>query len=95
MGDSRDEDVLKSKSVVAAGRLGLSCKTNGMQSSIEPVAAAVTRKHAAGSVGPMCRLSKTDDEKACILVSEVRHRPAPIFLVGKRGASLLCLRKAP
>ena len=59
-----------------------------MQGPVEPIAATVAGEHPPGTVRAMCGRGEANDEASRQRVAEVRHRLAPILLIGKRLALL-------
>ena len=56
-----------------------------MQSPVEPVAAPISREHAAGSIRTVRGGGKADDQVGRLGISKGGHWPSPIFLIGKRS----------
>src|SRR5262245_15358289 len=69
-------------------RRRLTRKAGSVKGAIEPITAAITRKHASRAIATVCGGSKPHDEQAGTPVAEVRHRAAPIIPIAK-GTTLL------
>ena len=80
--------------VLAVNGLGLVCKAETMQRCVQPIAAAITGKHAPGAIGAVRGGREADDEQARMWVAEAGYRPAPVgvfteaagWFVGRRLA---------
>ena len=70
----RRSDITTSElqTVVSMNRLWLIGKSRSMQRSVEPVAAAISRKYSAGAIASMRRRRQTHDQQPCIKITEPR-----------------------
>src|SRR5512143_3751035 len=60
--------------------MGLIGKTVGVQSAVEPVAAAIAGKHSPGAISAVGGRRETDDEQPRLRIAEARQRLGPIGL---------------
>ena len=60
-------------------------KASQVQSTIEPVAAAVARKDAAGTIGPMSTWRQSDNQQLRLWVSEIGDGLAPVLFIDERS----------
>jgi hypothetical protein len=68
------------ETVVSMQRLRLIGKSRSVKRSVEPIAAAVTRKHSAGPIPSMRCRRQTHDKQPRIWIAESRQGSRPIFL---------------
>jgi hypothetical protein len=85
-----DKAIAQLQAIVAVYGRGLTSKTMRVQGPVEPFAATVAGKSAAGAVATMRRRRQADDEEARLRISKTRHWFAPIGLTAKTPHLLHC-----
>ncbi len=81
-----DVTIVELQSIIAANRGGLVGEAGTMKRREKPVTGAITGKHSACAVAPVCRRRQPDDEQPSLRVPKAGHRFTPVGLIAIGGA---------